>query len=114
MAELKTVPRPAERESSPRAQRIFLWVFSILLVITAGSAFLMKLIDFYITATREGAAALGSFLVPVMNYLFIAAGFGALFIWAHLRGQFKDVEAPKYRMLEQNLRWEREELESRR
>ena len=102
------------KEVSPRATRIFLWVFSTLLVITAGSAFLMKLIDFYITATREGTAALGSFLVPVMNYLFVAAGFGALFVWAYLRGEFRDVEGPKYKMLEQNLRWEREEREQAR
>lgn len=114
MAELRPVPRQEPREPSPRATRIFLWTFSVLLVLTAGSAFTMKLIDFYITATREGTAALGSFLVPVMNYLCIAAGFAALFVWAHLRGQFRDVEGPKYRMLEQNLRWEREERERAR
>ena len=113
MAPLKPVrPESGPRGGSPRAQRLFLWIFSIAMVVTAGSAFAMKLIDFYITATREGAAALGSFLVPVMNYLFVAAGFAALFLWAHSRGQFRNVEAPKYRMLEQNIEcdrlWERE------
>ena len=75
MADLKPVrPRPIARERSP-GMRVFLWVFSIVMILTAGTAFTMKLIDFYITATREGAAALGSFLIPVMNYLCIAAGF---------------------------------------
>ena len=113
MVNLKSVqPQPPERDRSP-ATRVFLWVFSILMILTAGTAFTMKLIDFYVTATREGAAALGSFLIPVLNYLCIAAGFAALFIWAHSRGQFRNVEAPKYRMLEQNrlcdLEWEREQ-----
>jgi len=111
MTNLKPVRPQRERDRS-RATRIFLWIFSIVMIVTAGSAFTMKLIDFYITATREGSAALGSFLVPVMNYLCIAAGFAALFVWAHSRGQFRNVEEPKYRMLEQNrlcdLDWERE------
>jgi hypothetical protein len=111
MANLKPVQPQRERDRS-RSTRVFLWVFSIAMIVTAGSAFTMKLIDFYITATREGSAALGSFLIPVMNYLCIAAGFAALFVWAHSRGQFRNVEEPKYRMLEQNrlcdLEWERE------
>ena len=113
MANLKSVQPQARERDRSRATRVFLWVFSIVMILTAGSAFTMKLIDFYITATREGASALGSFLVPVMNYLCIAAGFAALFVWAHSRGQFRNVEAPKYRMLELNhqcdLEWEREQ-----
>ena len=113
MVHLKSV-QPEQVETS-RAARVFLWIFSIAMILTAGSAFAMKLIDFYVTATREGSQALGSFLIPVMNYLCIAAGFAALFVWAHSRGQFRDVEAPKYRMLEQNLECDREwERERRR
>jgi hypothetical protein len=108
MVRLESVkPQPADRDRS-RTTRVFLWVFSVLMVLTAGTAFTMKLIDFYVTATREGAAALGSFLIPVLNYLCIAAGFAALFIWAHSRGQFRNVEEPKYRMLEQNRKWDLE------
>ena len=115
MVTLKSVRRETGPQGgTPRAQRIFLWTFSIAMVVTAGTAFIMKLIDFYVTATREGAAALGSFLVPVMNYLFVAAGFAALFIWAHIRGQFRDVEAPKYRMLEQQAEYEALEAEAQR
>ena len=78
------------------------------MILTAGTAFLFKLIDFYITATTEGSAALASFLVPVLNYLFVAAGFSALFLWAYVRGQFRNVEEPKYRMLEMNAEHDRE------
>jgi hypothetical protein len=112
MAGLKSVqPKLLDREPPSRATRAFLWIFSIVMILTAGSAFGMKLIDFYVTATRKGSSALGSFLVPVMNYLCIAAGFAALFVWAYARGQFRNVEEPKYRMLELNRlcdeEWER-------
>ena len=83
-----------------RGKRLFLWAFSIAMVVTAGTAFTMKLIDFAITASNEGQDALASFLIPVMNYLLVAAGFSCLFVWAYVTGQFRDVERPKYRMLE--------------
>ena len=84
---------------SPRAQR-FLWIFSVAMVLFAGSAFVFKLIEFILTATTGGPRALGSFLLPVLTYLLVASGFFCLFLWAYATGQFRDVEAPKYRMLE--------------
>jgi len=77
-----------------------LWLFSAILLVTAGSAFIMKLIDFIITATTDGANALASFLIPVLNYLLVATGFVCLFLWAWVKGHFRNVEAPKYRMLQ--------------
>ncbi|MDX1682371.1 MAG: cbb3-type cytochrome oxidase assembly protein [Phycisphaeraceae bacterium] len=88
------------RIETTRGNRIFLWVFSTVLIITAGTAFIFKLIEFFYTATHDGTAALASFLIPVLNYLIVAAGFLCLFMWALLSGQFRDVEGPKYRMLE--------------
>jgi cbb3-type cytochrome oxidase maturation protein len=99
---------PGERPPSRGARR-FLWIFSILMVVTAGSAFIFKLIEFFVTATREGPSALGSFLIPVLNYLLVAAGFLLLFLWAYFSGQFRDVEAPKYRMLEMQEQFDREQ-----
>lgn len=88
-------PAPTSRRT-----RLFLWIFSAILVITAGTAFIFKLIEFYYTATKEGSDALHSFLIPVLNYLMVAAGFGCLLAWAWVQGHYKDVEAPKYRMLD--------------
>jgi uncharacterized membrane protein len=99
--DLKLVPE-RERTPSTRSTRIFLWVFSVAMVVTAGTAFVFKLVDFFITATSEGPGALASFLIPVMNYLLVATGFAFLFVWAYTRGQFRNVEDPKYRMLELN------------
>jgi nitrogen fixation-related uncharacterized protein len=99
---------PTERPPT-RGTRRFLWIFSILMVAIAGTAFIFKLIEFFITATREGPSAMGSFLIPVLNYLLVAAGFMLLFLWAYFSGQFRDVEAPKYRMLEMQEEFDREE-----
>ncbi len=103
-------PRRSRGERPPsRGTRRFLWIFSVVMVLIAGSAFIFKLIEFFLTATREGPAALGSFLIPVLNYLLVAAGFLLLFLWAYFSGQFRDVEAPKYRMLEMQEQFDREQ-----
>ena len=90
----------AETAKLQKRKRWFLLVFSILMIATAGTAFVFKLIDFFVTATHGGPDALGSFLIPVLNYLLVAAGFVCLLIWAVVNGMFRDVEGPKYTMLE--------------
>ena len=42
----------------------------------------------------------GNPVSAIVTYLLVASGFGCLFFWAYLSGQFKDIEQPKYRMLE--------------
>ena len=98
---------------SPGARR-FLWIFSVALVLTAGTAFVFKLMEFIHTATTKGPSAMGSFLIPVLNYLLVAAGFGLLFLWAYLSGQFRDLESAKYRMLEMQREFDREEAATKR
>ena len=72
----KDTPRKIRDERPPsRGTQRFLWIFSVVMVLIAGSAFIFKLIEFFLTATREGPAAMGSFLIPVLNYLLVAAGF---------------------------------------
>jgi len=95
-----------------RQTRLFLWGFSVVLVVTAGTAFLFKLIEFVYTAVH-GTGALTSFLIPVTNYLLVAAGFACLFFWAYLGGQFRNVERAKYRMLEMQDEIDRAERVSR-
>jgi len=89
-----------ERTSLSPRSRMFLWVFSWVMIITAGTAFLFKLIEFFHTATTMGRGALASFLIPLLTYLIVAAGFASMFMWSYLSGHYKDVEAAKYRMLE--------------
>jgi cbb3-type cytochrome oxidase maturation protein len=89
---------PRTEPTRSKSGRLFLWVFSIIMVLTAGSAFLFKLIEFTYSFTRSPTVQFS--LMPIMTYLVVAAGFACLFMWAYLSGQFKDVEAAKHRMLE--------------
>jgi len=52
----------------------------------------------------------GSFtLIPIMNYLLASLGFLMLFIWAMLHGMFRNIEQPKYTMLENEAQLDRAE-----
>ena len=106
---LRTVRRG---ERSAPSLNWFLWIFGPLVILVAGTAFLFKLIEFVHTATTKGPDAMGSFLMPVLTYLLVAAGYLLLFLWAYASGQFRDVEGPKYRMLE--MQDEIDRLESER
>jgi hypothetical protein len=46
---------------------------------------------------------------PILNYLLASCGFLLLFGWAVLGGMFRDIEQPKYAMLENEARLDREE-----
>lgn len=49
--------------------------------------------------------ASGAFAVtPIVNYLLAGAGFVLLFAWAARNGMFRDIERPKYQMLENERR----------
>lgn len=109
----KGKPRPPENSREPqplsRGKRRFLWIFSIAMVVTAGSAFIIKLIEFIYEFSAASNTVPGGegmrhgffFAVsPLITYLIVAAGFACLFAWAYFSGQFRDVEAPKYRMLD--------------
>lgn len=53
--------------------------------------------------------ATGAFAVtPIVNYLLAGAGFVMLFAWAAKNGMFRDIERPKYQMLENERRLDRE------
>lgn len=102
-------PFPTERKNPPQAASTpnaaqtgsinrFVLIFGIFMVLVAGSGFLMKLIEF--TTIFFSDEPLKFAFLPVMTYLMVAAGFACLFIWAYVKGQFKDIEGPKYRMLQ--------------
>jgi len=39
-------------------------------------------------------------LIPVAAYFMVAFGFTCVFVWAAMNGMLTDIEAPKYRMLD--------------
>jgi len=51
--------------------------------------------------------------MPIINYLLASTGFLLLFGWAIMHGMFRDLEGPKYTMLENERALDEEEEHSR-
>jgi len=86
-----------------------LHAFFVLIILVAGGLFCFKLFAFLSTIKRDELA--GFAYDPVLTYGFVAMGFLCLLAWAYLSGQFRDIERPKYDMLERFERQERAEAE---
>lgn len=98
-ASSETGMRPPNRGLfGSRRTRVILVLMTLVFVGPAGVAFINKFIHFIKTIHTDAMGP--SALVPMLNYLAVAAGFICLFVWALMHGMFRDVEAPKYTMLE--------------
>lgn len=50
----------------------------------------------------------GAFAVaPIINYLLASAGFFLLLLWATMNGMFRDIERPKFTLLEREAQLDR-------
>lgn len=72
--------------------------FASAVLIVAGMGFVYKMTEFSATIMREdiegfGATAIAVYLTGVVPLLFLT-------LWAILSGRFRDIERPKYRVLE--------------
>lgn len=95
------------RRVDSRGKRIALWCMAFGILIPGAYGFIEKLIQFIRTLnTDEGA---GFTIVPISNYLLIAAGMACLLVWAVAHGMFRDIEEPKYKMLEREAELDRAE-----
>lgn len=75
-------------------------VVTVLVVVVAGLAFVYKMVEFAMTIVHDdvsgfGPAAVATYLLGMLPLLFLT-------LWAALSGRLRDIEAPKYRMLELN------------
>lgn len=95
---------PPDQEATgitePRRRRtpMWVWVFLVLTLVLAGVGFLFKLVEFIVSWSQGGGVDFA--IVPVVCYSLVAIGYALIFVWAFTRGMFRDIEAPKYRMLE--------------
>jgi hypothetical protein len=88
----------SEATRAARRRRIILFVLAIAVLGPSLYGFGTKFLEF-IALYRgdvEGAFA----ITPILNYLLATLGFVCLFAWAALAGMFRDVEGPKWTMLE--------------
>ena len=99
-----SAPTEATRNEAPiRA----IHTLFILAITAAGCMFVFKLFNFLKTIKKDELA--GFAFDPLMVYGFVAMGFLFMLAWAYLSGQFRDVERPKYEMIERFDEQERAE-----
>jgi hypothetical protein len=93
------------KSSAAPAARVRRWVTGVLafaILIPSLWGFGSKFVEFI--AIYRGEAD-GAFAIsPILNYLLASMGFLCLFGWATFHGMFRDIEAPKYDMLENENR----------
>lgn len=85
-------------EKSSRSRRIVMLLMAAAVLVPSLFGFGTKFLEF-IALYRgdvEGVFAIS----PILNYLLASLGFLFLFGWAALGGMFRDIEEPKYTMLE--------------
>lgn len=92
-------------EKSSRSHRIVMLLMAAAVLVPSLFGFGTKFVEF-IALYRgdvEGAFAIS----PILNYLLASLGFLFLFGWAALGGMFRDIEEPKYTMLENEAQLDR-------
>lgn len=81
-----------------QTRRVVMLLMAAAVLLPSLYGFGTKLIEFVALARGDVE---GSFAIsPVVNYLLASFGFLLLFGWAALHGMFRDIEQPKYTMLE--------------
>jgi len=93
-------------QSTERERNPFISWFAFLVVVFAGLGFTYKLSQFIRTMLNDEVE--GFALVPVTTYFIVGIGYLCLFIWSYLQGHYKDVEGPKYRLLEREAEYDAE------
>ena len=93
---MKETPRP--RAATRRSQVITTIVFAAVILIPSGLGFANKFREFLMIYRGEVDGVFA--ITPIVNYLLASLGFFFLFCWAICHGMFRDIERPKYEMLE--------------
>ena len=88
-----------------RTRSVILFAFFVGVMVVAGGGFFLKMFEFVMTMSGDEIAGFGA--VAVSTYLLGMAPLLFLMLWAVTTGRFRDVEAPKYRMLELDREIER-------
>jgi hypothetical protein len=81
-----------------RSQVITTIVFALVILLPSLYGFANKFREFILLFRGDVDGVFA--ITPVMNYLLASLGFFCLFCWAIGHGMFRDLEKPKYTMLE--------------
>jgi nitrogen fixation-related uncharacterized protein len=88
-----------------RRRTLAVVAFTVAVITVAGFAFVYKMTEFAMTIVKDdiagfGAVAISIYLIGLVPIIFIT-------LWAICSGKFRDIEAPKHRMLELDVEIER-------
>jgi hypothetical protein len=86
-----------DKQGNRMQMRITL-LLAVLILIPSGYGFAGKFIELIRVYRGEAEGAFA--VAPVMNYLLASLGFFCLLLWAAAHGMFRDIESPKYEMLQ--------------
>ena len=91
---------PAINQSgtTSRAQVLTTIGFALLILVPSMLGFANKFREFILLYRGDVDGVFA--ITPVVNYLLASLGFFCLFFWAIYQGMFRDIEAPKFTMLE--------------
>ena len=84
---------------------VVVFVFAIAVLVIAGAGFTYKMTEFALTIVKDdvegfGAVAVATYLIGMLPIVFVT-------LWAVLTGKFRDIERPKFRVLELDREIER-------
>jgi ABC-type uncharacterized transport system permease subunit len=77
---------------------VAVFAFAIAIMVIAGAAFVYKMTEFAMTIVKDdvegfGAVAVATYLIGMLPIVFVT-------LWAAFAGKFRDIERPKFRLLE--------------
>jgi len=107
------VDLPPEQQYVARKKNKILLVFQWSVIIIAGSGFTFKFIEFTYSIFKTGNDIVQFAITPIVMYILVAVGFFLLFIWTVLRGDYKDIERPKFRLFEREYLLDAEDEKER-
>lgn len=96
-----------ESPTSVRWRSRLTLLLAVVILIPSLWGFGTKFLDLVAIYRREVDGAFA--VAPIMNYLLASAGFFLLLCWAIANGMFHDIERPKFTMLENERKLDRQD-----
>ncbi len=100
-------PAINQRGTTSRAQVLTTIGFALVILVPSLLGFANKFREFILLYRGDVDGVFA--ITPIMNYLLASLGFFCLFFWAIYQGMFRDIEAPKFTMLENERRLDEED-----
>ncbi|HET9135282.1 MAG TPA: hypothetical protein VFO76_01495 [Candidatus Kapabacteria bacterium] len=99
----KSFVLPTQLQYKPKRKNKILLAFQWCVILVAAAGFIYKFIEFTTSIFTKGNELVQFAITPIFIYGSVAAGFFMLFMWTVVRGDYKDIEVPKYRLFEREV-----------